>query len=53
MQERDDEVPTAEAVALSLNSSQSLSRRTRSQRGDTQFGMHVDGSFRTGSVDDG
>ncbi|CAK9313414.1 unnamed protein product [Citrullus colocynthis] len=53
MQERDDEVPTAEAVALSLNSSQSLSRRTRSQRGDSQFGMHVDGSFRTGSVDDG
>uniref|UniRef100_A0A9I9DLH6 Exocyst complex component Sec8 n=1 Tax=Cucumis melo TaxID=3656 RepID=A0A9I9DLH6_CUCME len=53
MQERDDEVPTAEAVALSLNSSQSLSRRTRSQRGDSQFGVHVDGSFRTGSVDDG
>ncbi|XP_038884802.1 exocyst complex component SEC8 isoform X2 [Benincasa hispida] len=53
MQERDDEVPTAEAVALSLNSSQSLSRRTRSQRGDGQFGIHVDGSFRTGSVDDG
>lgn len=53
MQERDNEVPTAEAVALSLNSSQSLSRRTRSQRGDNQFGIHVDGSFRPGSVDDG
>ncbi|KAG6578807.1 Exocyst complex component SEC8, partial [Cucurbita argyrosperma subsp. sororia] len=53
MQERDDEVPTAEAVALSLNSSQSLSRRTRSQRGDSQFGSHADGSFRAGSVDDG
>lgn len=52
MQERDDEVPTAEAVALSLNSSQSLSRRTRSLRGDSQFGIHVDGSYRTGSVDD-
>ncbi|XP_022134188.1 exocyst complex component SEC8 [Momordica charantia] len=53
MQERDNEVPTAEAVALSLNSSQSLSRRTKSQRGDSQFGIHVAGSFRTGSVDDG
>ncbi|XP_023529609.1 exocyst complex component SEC8-like isoform X1 [Cucurbita pepo subsp. pepo] len=40
MLETDNEVSTAEAIALALNSSQSVSRRTRSQ--SNQFGIHVD-----------
>ncbi|KAJ7970487.1 exocyst complex component SEC8 [Quillaja saponaria] len=51
--ESDDEVQTTTAVALSVHSSQSLSRRTRSLKGDNQRNAHMDGSFRPGSVDGG
>ncbi|KAL4621529.1 hypothetical protein ACB092_06G234900 [Castanea dentata] len=50
--ERDDEVPTTTAVAF-VNNSQPLSRRTRLMKGDSQIGIHVDGSYRPGSVDGG
>ncbi|KAG2723459.1 hypothetical protein I3760_02G171500 [Carya illinoinensis] len=51
--ERDDEVPTTTAVVLSVNNSQSLSRRTRLLKGDNQFGFQTDGSCRPSSVDGG
>ncbi|XP_048327516.2 exocyst complex component SEC8 isoform X2 [Ziziphus jujuba] len=51
--EKDEEVPTTTAVALSMNSSQPLSRRTRLLKGDNQFGAHGDGSYRPSSVDGG
>ena len=55
MHEKDDEVPTTTAVAFTANTSQPLSRRTRSVRGDGQFGSQglVDGSYRPGSIDGG
>ncbi|KAF5467063.1 hypothetical protein F2P56_016928 [Juglans regia] len=53
MYEKDDEVPTTTAVALSVYNSQPLSRRTRLLKGDNQIGFHVDGSYRSGSVDGG
>ncbi|KAF3434014.1 hypothetical protein FNV43_RR25117 [Rhamnella rubrinervis] len=51
--EKDDEVPTTTAIALSMNCSQPLSRRTRLLKGDNQFGVHGDGSFRPSSIDGG
>ncbi|XWS75196.1 hypothetical protein CRYUN_Cryun01aG0064600 [Craigia yunnanensis] len=53
--EKDDEVPTTTAVAFTANTSQPESRRTRSVRGDSQFGSQglVDGSYRPGSIDGG
>ncbi|XVE99253.1 hypothetical protein REPUB_Repub03eG0182200 [Reevesia pubescens] len=53
MHEKDDEVPTTTAVAFTANNSQPVSRRTRSVRGDSQFGSQgfVDGSYRPGSID--
>ncbi|KAL6131231.1 hypothetical protein ACLB2K_069607 [Fragaria x ananassa] len=51
LHEREDEVPTTTAVVFS--NSQSLSRRTRQLKGDNQFGIHGDGSFRAGSIDGG
>lgn len=48
----DDEVPTTTAAVFSMSNSQSLSRRTR-LKGDNQFGIHGDGSYRTGSIDGG
>ncbi|KAF5742559.1 exocyst complex component SEC8 [Tripterygium wilfordii] len=53
--DRDDEIPTTTAAAFTMNNSQSLSRRTRSVKGDNQFGGHglVDGSYKPGSVDGG
>ncbi|XP_022765454.1 exocyst complex component SEC8-like [Durio zibethinus] len=55
MHEKDDEVPTTTAVAFVSNTSQPVSRRTRSVRGDGQFGSQglVDGSYRLGSIDGG
>ncbi|CAH8283554.1 unnamed protein product [Eruca vesicaria subsp. sativa] len=52
--ERDDEVPTT-AVAASRMSSQPLSRRTRTLKGDSQFGVRglTNGSQRTASIEDG
>ncbi|XP_038971816.1 exocyst complex component SEC8 [Phoenix dactylifera] len=50
--ERDDEIPTTTAVGLSVSSSQPLSRRTRSLKGDNHIGG-PDGSYRPGSVDAG
>ncbi|VVA97104.1 unnamed protein product [Arabis nemorensis] len=53
--ERDDEVPTTTAVAASRMSSQPLSRRTRTLKGDSQFGVRglTNGSYRTASIDEG
>ncbi|XP_058072108.1 exocyst complex component SEC8 [Magnolia sinica] len=51
MHERDDEVSTTTAVAFSINSSQPLSRRTRSLKLDNQFG--APGSIDGGSSIDG
>ncbi|RXI07512.1 hypothetical protein DVH24_005285 [Malus domestica] len=51
LQEMDDEVPTTTAAVLT--DSQSLSRRTRLLKGDNQFGIQGDGSYRTGSIDGG
>ncbi|CAA7059975.1 unnamed protein product [Microthlaspi erraticum] len=53
--ERDDEVPTTTAIAASRMSSQPLSRRTRTLKGDSQFGARglTNGSHRTGSIDEG
>ncbi|THG13436.1 hypothetical protein TEA_020973 [Camellia sinensis var. sinensis] len=53
--ERDDEVPTTTVIAFSMNNSIPLSRRTRSMKGDNQFGSYGvgDGSYRTSSVDGG
>ncbi|KAF5453412.1 hypothetical protein F2P56_028316 [Juglans regia] len=51
--ERDDEVPTTTAVVLSVDNSQSLSRRTRLLKGDNQFGFQTDGSYKPSSVDGG
>lgn len=51
--EKDDEVPTTTAVAFSMNNTQSLSRRTRLLKGDSQSGVHGDGSFRAASIDGG
>ncbi|XP_038680238.1 exocyst complex component SEC8-like isoform X2 [Tripterygium wilfordii] len=52
---RDDEMPTTTAAAFTMNNSQSLSRRTRSLKGDNQIGFHglADGSYKSGSVDGG
>ncbi|OMO59436.1 hypothetical protein COLO4_34215 [Corchorus olitorius] len=50
MHDKDDEVPTTTAVAFAANSSQPVSRRTRSVKGD--HGL-VDGSYRPGSIDGG
>ncbi|KAI9157612.1 hypothetical protein LWI28_025196 [Acer negundo] len=51
MHEKDDEVPTTIAVAFTLNTSQSLSRRTRL---NNQFGVHGQpGSVDGGSTFDG
>nr|VDD46888.1 unnamed protein product [Brassica oleracea] len=53
--ERDDEVPTTTAVAASRMSSQPLSRRTRTLKGDSQFGVRglTNGSHRTASTEEG
>ncbi|KAL5542595.1 hypothetical protein UlMin_010305 [Ulmus minor] len=51
--ENDDEVRTTTAVALSMNNSQPLSRRTRLLKGDNQFGVHGDGLYRLSSIDGG
>ncbi|XP_050203746.1 exocyst complex component SEC8 isoform X2 [Mercurialis annua] len=51
MDERDDELPTTTAVAFTMSTSQSLSRRTRLMKGDNHG--FADGSYRTGSVDGG
>ncbi|KAJ4898264.1 Exocyst complex component SEC8 [Raphanus sativus] len=53
--ERDDEVPTTTAVAASRMSSQPLSRRTRTLKGDSQFGVRglTNGSHRTVSTEEG
>ncbi|ESW15746.1 hypothetical protein PHAVU_007G098800 [Phaseolus vulgaris] len=51
--ENDDEVPTTTAVALAAHNSQSLSRRTRSFKGDNRNSLQVDGSYRTGSMEGG
>eukprot|EP00262_Sarcandra_glabra_P014354 TRINITY_DN4195_c0_g1_i1.p1 TRINITY_DN4195_c0_g1~~TRINITY_DN4195_c0_g1_i1.p1 ORF type:complete len:1080 (+),score=210.22 TRINITY_DN4195_c0_g1_i1:352-3591(+) len=48
--ERDDEVLLTTTVSFSINSSQPLSRRTRSLKVDNQFG---DGFYRPGSIDGG
>ncbi|XP_047178611.1 exocyst complex component SEC8 [Vigna umbellata] len=48
--ENDDEVPTTTATALAAHNSQSLSRRTRSFKGDSRNSLQTDGSYRTGSV---
>ncbi|KAK1310975.1 putative exocyst complex component 4 [Acorus calamus] len=54
-QEREDEVPTTTAAAFSINSSQPLSRRTRSPKIDNQFGVQSfgDGFYRPSSIDGG
>ncbi|KAF6140233.1 hypothetical protein GIB67_000281 [Kingdonia uniflora] len=51
--ERDDEVPTTGAGALSMSNSQPLSRRTRLLKGENQFAAlgFGDGFRRPGSVD--
>ncbi|WVZ23731.1 hypothetical protein V8G54_002275 [Vigna mungo] len=46
----DDEVPTTTAAALAAHNSQSLSRRTRSFKGDSRNSLQTDGSYRTGSM---
>ncbi|XP_024025948.1 exocyst complex component SEC8 [Morus notabilis] len=51
--EKDDEVPTTTAVPFSVNNTQSLSRRTRLLKGDSQIGIHGDGSYRAASIDGG
>ncbi|XP_020274192.1 exocyst complex component SEC8 isoform X2 [Asparagus officinalis] len=53
--ERDDEVPTSTSSAFSLSSSQPLSRRTRSIKGDNRFGSSTfgEGPFMPGSIDGG
>ncbi|RID71376.1 hypothetical protein BRARA_C03317 [Brassica rapa] len=53
--ERDDEVPTTTAVAASRMSSQPLSRRTRTLKGDSQFGARglTNGSHRSASIEEG
>ncbi|KAJ4885884.1 Exocyst complex component SEC8 [Raphanus sativus] len=53
--ERDDDVPTTTAVAASRMSSQPLSRRTRTLKGDGQFGVRglTNGSHRTSSIEEG
>ncbi|KAK6228276.1 hypothetical protein SCA6_000616 [Theobroma cacao] len=55
MNGKDDEVPTTTAVAFTANTSQPVSRRTRSVKGDSQFGSQglVDGPYRPGSIDGG
>ncbi|KAL0857827.1 hypothetical protein Bca101_062981 [Brassica carinata] len=52
--ERDDDVPTTTAVAASRMSSQPLSRRTRTLKGDSQFGVRglTNGSHRASSVEE-
>ncbi|XP_027937134.1 exocyst complex component SEC8 [Vigna unguiculata] len=47
--ENDDDVPTTTA-SLAAHNSQSLSRRTRSFKGDSRNSLQTDGSYRTGSV---
>lgn len=51
----DDAVPTTTAAAFSINNLQPLSRRTRSQKGDSQLGAYglVDGPYIPSSVDGG
>uniref|UniRef100_M4EZ67 Exocyst complex component Sec8 n=1 Tax=Brassica campestris TaxID=3711 RepID=M4EZ67_BRACM len=53
--ERDDDVPTTTAVAASRMSSQPLSRRTRTLKGDSQFVVRglTNGSHRTSSIEEG
>ncbi|ESQ49029.1 hypothetical protein EUTSA_v10019960mg [Eutrema salsugineum] len=53
--EKDDDVPTTTAVAASRMSSQPLSRRTRTLKGDSQFGVRglTNGSHKTASIDEG
>ncbi|KAF3506147.1 hypothetical protein F2Q69_00003217 [Brassica cretica] len=53
--ERDDEVPTTTAVAASRMGSQPLSRRTRTLKGDSQFGVRglTNGSHRSASIEEG
>ncbi|KAL3523498.1 hypothetical protein ACH5RR_016332 [Cinchona calisaya] len=53
--EMDDAVPTTTAVAFSMSTTQSLSRRTRLLKGDNQLGSSRlgDGSFRASSIDEG
>ncbi|KAF8085773.1 hypothetical protein N665_0648s0024 [Sinapis alba] len=53
--ERDDDVPTTTAVAASRMGSQPLSRRTRTLKGDSQFGVRgiTNGSHRTSSIEEG
>lgn len=55
MDERDDDVLTTTAIALSTSNSQPVSRRTRLLKNDSRFGGQgiVDGSYRPGSLDGG
>lgn len=52
--DKDDEIPTTTAVALS-NNSQPVSRRTRLLNSESHFGGQglADGSFRSTSIDGG
>ncbi|XP_076957370.1 exocyst complex component SEC8-like isoform X1 [Bidens hawaiensis] len=54
MNEKDDAIPTTTVAAFSMNNSQSLSRRTRLQKGDSHVGVasSVDGSSYDGHDDD-
>ena len=49
MDDKDDLIPTTTVAAFSMNGSQSLSRRTRLQKGDS----HVGASGFASSVDGG
>ncbi|CAH8356409.1 unnamed protein product [Eruca vesicaria subsp. sativa] len=53
--ERDDDVPTITSVAASRMSAQPLSRRTRTLKGDSQFGVRglTNGSHRASSIEEG
>lgn len=50
----DDTVPIPTAGTISLNNTQTLSRRTRLLKGDNQFGSHGlgDGPHQQSSVDE-
>ncbi|XP_047332675.1 exocyst complex component SEC8 [Impatiens glandulifera] len=55
LNDKDDELPTTSVASLSINSSQPLSRRTRSMKGDNQSGHYGtgDGFLRPNSIDEG
>ncbi|XP_012834771.1 PREDICTED: exocyst complex component SEC8 [Erythranthe guttata] len=53
--ESDDAIPTSSAITFSMTYTHSLSRRTRSPKGDNNLGTHGtgDGLYRPSSVDGG